>query len=269
MRREAYAGKVVIVTGASQGIGRALAFELAAQKPRLVLAARDRGALEEGATHCRARGAEALAVPTDVTDPSACRRLVERTLERFSSLDVLVNNAGIGMVARFAEVTDLSIYERLMRVNYLGSVYPTFYALPHLVKSRGQIVVVSSLAGLSGVPLRTGYAATKHAQIGFFDSLRVELEGSGVAVTVVAPYFVQSEIRRRSAGPDGRPLLTSPVREDEIMSAAECARWMLRAMERRQRMRVMTLRGKIGRVVKLVAPALVDRVAAEAVRKGK
>jgi short-subunit dehydrogenase len=182
---------------------------------------------------------------------------------------VLVNNAGMGMLARFADVVDLSLYERLMRVNYLGSVYPTFYALPHLVRSQGQIVAVSSLAGLAGVPMRTAYAASKHAQMGFFDSLRVELRDTGVSVTVIAPYFVRSEIRRRSPGPDGRTVESSPVKEAEIMSAEECARLTVRAMERRQRILVMTLKGKLGRWVKLIAPELVDRMASEAVRKGK
>jgi NAD(P)-dependent dehydrogenase (short-subunit alcohol dehydrogenase family) len=264
-----YAGKVVVVTGASQGIGRALCLELAAQRPKLVLAARDETALEAVAAECRARGAEALVVPTDVSDEAACRSLVERTVERYSSLFVLVNNAGIGMLARFEDVTDLSLYERIMRVNYLGSVYPTFYALPHLKRSRGQIVAVSSLVGLAGVPMRTAYAATKHAQMGFFDSLRIELRDAGVAVTVIAPYFVRSEIRRRSPGPDGRTIEASPVRESEIMSAEECARLIARAMERRQRMLVMSFKGKLGRWLKLFAPALVDRMAAAAVRKGR
>jgi short-subunit dehydrogenase len=265
----AYAGKVVVVTGASQGIGKALSLELAAQRPRLVLAARDEGALEEVAATGRARGAEALVVRTDVADEASCRALVQRTVEGFGGIDVLVNNAGMGMLARFEDVTDLSLYERLMRVNYLGSVYPTFCALPHLKRSRGQVVAVSSLAGLAGVPMRTAYAATKHAQIGFFDSLRVELMGTGVSVTVVAPYFVQSEIRRRSPGPDGRTVEASPVKEGEIMSAEECARRIVRAMEKRQRMLVMTLKGKLGRWVKLVVPGLVDRMAAAAVRKGR
>jgi len=264
-----YDGKVVIVTGASQGIGKALCRELAAQRPKLVLAARDTAALEAVAAECRSRGAATLVAPTDVTDEAACRALVERTVERFHGVDVVVNNAGMGMLARFEDVLDLSLYERLMRVNYLGSVYPTFYALPHLKKSRGQIVAVSSLVGLTGVPMRTAYAATKHAQIGFFDSLRVELRGTGVSVTVIAPYFVQSEIRKRSPGPDGRPIEASPVRESEVMTAEECARQMMRAMERRQRMLVMSLKGKLLRWVKLVAPGLVDRMAAEAVRKGK
>jgi short-subunit dehydrogenase len=264
-----YEGKVIVVTGASQGIGRALALELAAQRPKLVLAARDAAALAAAAAACTARGAETLVVPTDVTSEASCRALVERTVERFERLDVLVNNAGIGMLARLDEVTDLRPYEQLMRVNFLGSVYPTYHALPHLKRSRGQLVAISSLAGLNGVPLRTAYAATKHAQLGFFDSLRIELRGTGVDVTVVCPYFVQSEIRRRSAGPDGRTVAASPVHESEVMTAEECARRTVRAMERRERMHVMTLKGKLGRWAKLVVPGLVDRMAEAAVRKGK
>jgi short-subunit dehydrogenase len=262
-------GKVIVVTGASQGIGRALVLELAAQRPRLVLAARDEASLAAVAAACTARGATTLVVPTDVTSEPSCRALVERAAERFSRLDVLVANAGIGMLARLDEVKDLRPYEELMRVNYLGSVYPTYHALPQLKASRGQIVAVSSLAGLNGVPSRTAYAATKHAQIGFFDSLRIELRGTGVDVTVVCPYFVQSEIRRRSAGPDGRALSASPVHEGEIMTAEECARRIVRAMERRERLHVMTLKGKLGRWAKLLAPGLVDRMAEAAVRKGK
>jgi short-subunit dehydrogenase len=265
----AFAGKVVIVTGASQGIGRALCLELAGQRPRLVLAARDAGALEQAAAACVARGAETLAVPTDVADEPSCRALVEAAVARFQRVDALVNNAGIGMLARFDEVTDLRPYEQLMRVNYLGSVYPTYHALPHLKASRGLVVAVSSLTGLHGVPLRTAYAATKHAQVGFFDSLRIELRGTGVGVTVVCPYFVRSEIRRRSAGPDGRTVAASPVREGEVMTAEACARRIARAMERRERLVVMTWKGQLGRWVKLVAPGLVDHLAAEAVRKGR
>ena len=264
-----YAGKVVIVTGASQGIGRALCLELAAQRPRLVLAARDEAALAEVSGLASARGAETLVVRTDVADEASCRALVAAAVERFSAVDVLVNNAGMGMLARFEDVSDLAQYERLMRVNYLGSVYATFHALPHLKRSRGQIVAVSSLAGLCGVPMRSAYAATKHAQMGFFDSLRIELRATGVSVTVIAPYFVQSEIRKRSPGPDGRTVEVSPIRESEIMSAEECARRMVRAMERRERMLVMTLKGRLGRWLGLAFPEFVDHLAAEAVRKGR
>jgi short-subunit dehydrogenase len=264
-----FASKVVVVTGASSGIGKALCLALAAQHPRLVLAARDEEQLRSTATACAERGAETLVVKTDVAIEAECRDLVRRAVERFGALDVLVNNAGIGMIARFDELQDLSVYERLMRVNYLGSLYPTFHALPHLKRSRGLIVAVASLAGLTGVPTRTGYSASKHAVIGFFDSLRVELLGSGVDVTVVAPDFVVSEIHRRAVGPAGEPLGPSPMQEGRIMTAERCAERILRAMERRERLLVMSLRGKLGRFVRLFLPGLIDRVALRAVERGR
>ena len=263
-----YAGKSLIVTGASTGIGRALCLALAPQRPRLVLAARDAARLSETAAECRAQGAETLVVPTDVTSETACAALISRTVETFGGVDVLVNNAGAGMLARFDELSDLSVYESLMKVNYLGCVYPTFHALPHLKKSRGQIVAVASLAGLTGVPTRTGYAASKHAVFGFFDSLRIELLGTGVDVTIVAPDFVVSEIHKRAIGPDGRPLGESPMQESKIMSAEECARLMVRAMEKRQRLLITSLRGRVGRFVRLVFPGLIDAVARRAVSRG-
>jgi short-subunit dehydrogenase len=264
-----YAGKVIVLTGASSGIGRALALALAPQRPRLVLAARDLARLEEVAKECRARGAEALVVPADVSSEEACGVLVARTIESFGALDVLVNNAGIGMLARFDELPDLSVYETLMRVNYLGCVYLTHHALPHLKRSRGQIVVVASVAGLTGVPTRTGYAASKHAVFGFFDSLRIELDGTGVSVTMIAPDFVRSEIHRRAFGADGKPTGRSPLQESRIMSAEQCAGLIVRAMEKRQRLLITSWRGRLGRIVRLFAPGLIDAVAKKAVAQGK
>ena len=263
-----YTGKVVIVTGASSGIGKALSFALANERARLVLAARDASALETVAAVCREKGADVLVVPTNVTSEEACRILVEKTVERFKTLDALVNNAGVGMLARFDEVTDLSTYEQVMRVNYLGAVYPTFHALPHLKASRGQIVTVASLAGLTGVPTRTAYSASKHAVFGFFDSLRIELLGSGVSVTMVAPDFVLSEIHRRAFGPDGKPTGQSPLKEAKIMTAETCAALIVSAMEKRQRLLITSARGKVGRYVRLVAPGLIDRIARRAVARG-
>jgi short-subunit dehydrogenase len=261
-------GGSFIVTGASQGIGRAVCLRLAGLGARLTLAARDEAALAAVAAECRSRGGEALVIPTDVSRPADCERLVRRAVEAWGGIDGLVNNAGIDMVARFDEVADLSLFERLMQVNYLGYVYPTYYALPELKRSRGRLVAVSSVAGLTGVPTRSGYTATKHAIFGFFDSLRIELAGSGVSVTVVAPDFVVSEIHRRAAGPDGKPLGRSSMQESRIMSTAQCAAEIVHAMQRRQRLRILSLRGRLGRFVRLIAPLYIDGLAARAVRRG-
>ncbi|HET8644146.1 MAG TPA: SDR family oxidoreductase [Vicinamibacteria bacterium] len=264
-----YEGKVVVLTGASVGIGRALALELAAQRPRLVLAARDEARLQQVAEECRARGAEALVARTDVTVQDECRTLVERALARFDRIDALVLNAGMSMWARFDEVQDLTLFESLMRVNYFGCVWLTHFVLPELKRTRGQIVAVASLAGLTGVPTRTGYAASKHALVGFCDSLRIELEPDGVDVTVVAPDFVVSEIHRRALGPEGQPLGESPMQEARIMSTDDCARMIRRAMEGRKRLVVGSLRGRFGRWARLLAPAVVDRIARRAVERGR
>ena len=258
----------ILVTGGSRGIGAAISRAFA-----------DLG--DTVAVHCSSNraGAEAVAaslpgaghvvVQADLRDAAAVRAMVDGAAEALGGIDVLVANAGITMMARFDEVTDLSIFERVMRVNYLGSVYPTYFALPHLKRSRGQIVVVASLTGLTGVPTRTAYSASKHALFGLYESLRIELRGSGVSITMVAPDFVLTETHRRAAGPDGQPLGKSPMQESRIMTAEECARRMVGAMERRQRLLILTLRGKLGRFVKLLAPGLIDAIAEKAMREGR
>ena len=260
---------VVIVTGASSGIGRELSYQLADQGAWLSLAARDRDRLEAVRVECQTRGGRAIAVPTDVGEEAQCARLIERTIETYGRIDTLINNAGISMWANFEDVRDLSIFERIMRVNFLGSVYCTFCALPYLKKTRGRLVGVSSLTGKTGVPTRSGYAASKHAMAGFFDSLRIETAGSGISVIMVFPDFVASEIRRRAFGPDGRPMGRSPIREDEIMSVDRCARMIIRAAARRKRELVMTARGRVGVWLKLITPGLVDRIALRAIVKGR
>lgn len=246
-----------------------MALQLAARGARLALSAREAGPLEVVAAECRARGVQAEVIPADVAEEAQCGELVRRAVAALGRLDTLVNNAGIGMWARFEEVTDLTLFDRLMRVNYLGSVYCTWHALPHLKRSRGRIVGVSSLTGKTGVPTRSGYAASKHAMAGFFDSLRIELAGTGVTVTMVYPGFVATGIRERAFGADGRPLGKSPVREAEVMAAETCARLILAAAGRRRGELVMTRRGRLGMWLKLLAPGLVDGIARRAIEQGK
>ena len=262
-----FTGKTVLITGASAGIGRALALALAPERPQLALNARNEVRLAEVARECTARGAEALALPADVSRQEDCAAMVARAVTHFGRLDALVNNAGVTMWSRFDTLSDLGVFAQLLATNYLGAVYATAAALPALKATRGLIVAVASVAGLTGVPERTGYAASKHAMVGFFESLRIELAGSGVDVTIVAPDFVVSEIHRRAVGPDGSPLGITPLRESRIMGAAECARLILGAMRRRDRLLITSARGRLGRWARLIAPAAVDRVAARAIRE--
>lgn len=270
MAHPVFRANVVVLTGASAGIGREMALQLAGDGAWLVLAARDAARLDEVAAECRARGARAIAVPTDVGEEAECATLMARAAEEFGRIDTLICNAGIGMWARFDQVQDLSVFERIMRVNYLGSVYCTHHALPHLKRTRGRIVGISSLTGKTGVPTRSGYAASKHAMTGFFDSLRIELVDEGVTVTMIYPGFVATEIRERAFGADGRPLGAgnSPVREKEVMLPDECARLVLDAAAARRREVVMTARARVGMWLKLLSPALVDRIARRAIERG-
>ncbi len=269
MQRNYFQGKTIIITGASSGIGKELALQLAKKGAKLALAARNKDKLEEVALLCSQQGTEAIAIPTDVSDKKECKALIDKTVKQFKVIDILVNNAGITMWSYFEEIKNLDILEKIMQVNYFGSVYCTYYALPYLKISHGQIVGVSSLTGKTGVPTRSGYGASKHAMAGFFDTLRIELKSSGVDVTMIYPGFVSTEVRERAFGGDGKPLGKSPVKEGQVMTSQECVKQMIPAIEKRKRELVMTFRGKAGLWLKMIAPGLVDKIALKAIRSGR
>jgi short-subunit dehydrogenase len=269
MAESVFKDKAVVITGASSGIGRELACQLAARGAWLSLAARNTERLAAVKGECEGRGGNAIAVSTDVCEPAECAALIQQTVEHYSRLDMLVNNAGRTMDATFEEIRDLSIFEQLMRVNYLGSVYCTYHGLPHLKQTQGRIVGVASLAGKTGVPTRTGYAASKHAMAGFFESLRIEVAPYRVSVTMIYPGFVATAIREQALGKDGRPVGLSTVQERDVMTVKTCAELILLAAERRKRELVMTWRGKLGAWVKLIAPGVVDNLARRAISGGR
>jgi len=264
-----FSGNVIVVTGASEGIGRALCEALAPQGPRLVLAARNAERLESLASTCRAAGAETLVVPCDLESEAECRALIDHAIERFGRLDTLVANAGRTMWARADEIRETAVFRSVMELNYFSVVWLTLAALPHLKATRGRLVPVASVAGFTGVPERSAYCASKHAVVGFFDSLRIELADSGVTVTTVCPDFVVTEIHRRALDGKGRPLSASPMQEARIMTAPECAALMVPAIAARRRMLITSTRGKLGRFIKLIAPRLIDRIAARAIAERK
>ena len=262
-----FSGRVIAITGASEGIGAELARQLSGKGVWLALAARNLEKLEAVAAECRALGAEAVAIRCDVSVESDCRNFIEETVRKYSSLDILVNNAGVSGHARFEEVTDFAWYETMMRVNYMGSLYCTRYAIPHLKNRRGQIVAVSSLAGRVGIPWRTGYSPTKAAQALFFEALRLELQASGVDITIIYPGVVATAIRVHGYGPDGQPAGKSGLKEDKAMTVQECARRIIAAIHARKRELVMTLQGRIGLWLRLAFPKLVDRMLLRAIKK--
>ena len=264
---DAFSGKAIVITGASDGIGAELSRQLAAPGVSLALAARNAEKLEQVRQQCEARGARAVAVRCDVSSERDCRDLVDTAAAQLGGLDILINNAGVSGHALLEEVTDFGWYEQMMRVNFFGTLWCTRHALPHLKARRGLAVGVCSLAGKHGIPGRTAYSPSKSAQAAFLEALRIELLGSGVDVTVVYPGVVLTGIRVNGYGADGKPAGRSGLDEKGAMSVEECARQIAGAIAGRKRELIMTAQGRIGQWVKLIAPGLVDRMALRALNR--
>ena len=259
MNKQTFFENVVVITGASSGIGQHLALQLAEQGAWLALAARNAENLEEVAKECRQRGGRAIAIPTDVAEQNQCKTLIERTIAEYGKIDTLINNAGISLVARFIKLHDLSLFEKLVKVNFFGSVYCTYYALPFLRETRGRLAAVSSLRGKFPSSRADGYGASKHAMAEFFESLRIELEGSGVSVTIIYPGWVSTGISSRSYWPDGKQTGRISKHEKGAMPVEACTRIIVDAVGKRRREVVMTFLGKIGLWIMLIAPKAIDQ----------
>jgi NAD(P)-dependent dehydrogenase (short-subunit alcohol dehydrogenase family) len=178
---------------------------LARQGAKVAIAARRAERLEEVAAECRSHGGQALVVPTDVGDEAQCKHLIEEAVTAFGRLDMLINNAGLAVVAVLREHPDLRLFRHVMDVNFYGAVHCTYYALPHIMQSRGRLVAVSSLGGKGGLPYNSSYTASKYALHGFRDSLRMEMQPHGVSVTVICPYWVVTEFHEAYLDKSGQP----------------------------------------------------------------
>ncbi len=268
MSDKPYQDKAVIVTGASSGIGRALALRLADQGAWITLAARDAARLAVLAEECRQRGGKAIAVPTGVTGEAQCKALIERAVAEFGRLDVLINNAGIGATGLLEELPDLTLFKRVMDVNFYGVVYCTYYAVKHLKQTQGRIVNISSLGGKSPLPYNSNYNASKYAVHGFSDSVRMELAQAGVSVTLICPYWVVTEFHERLMDKDGTPRGPQgrAIYSEKTMTADQCAATTLKAAARRKR-EVLMGPGWLTVWLRIIAPGLVDKITIEMVLK--
>ncbi|WP_304707980.1 SDR family oxidoreductase [uncultured Rikenella sp.] len=251
-----FKNKVVVVTGASSGIGEALARRFAARGAHVVAGARTADKLEAMVSGLPTEG---VAVECDVTREEDCKRLIDRAVERFGGIDVLVNNAGISMRALFDDV-DLDVLRRLMDTNFWGAVYCTKYALPYIQRARGSIVGISSVAGFHGLPGRTGYSASKYAMHGLLETVRIENLKKGVHVLIVAPGFTASNVRFAALTADGSQQGVSPREEGKMMTADEAARRIIKAIGRRKRTLLMDFDGKGTRILKFFVPGLLDKI---------
>ena len=250
---------VVLITGGTSGIGRACALEFGRAGARVVITGRDAGRLAATAVELAAAGIAHRTVPADVGDEAAAARAVQATIAAFGRLDVLINNAGLSMRARFQDA-DLAVLRQLMQTNFWGTVYTTKAALPHLLASRGSIVGVSSIAGYRGLPGRTGYSASKFAMNGFLEALRTELLPQGVHVLLAAPGFTTSNIRHVALAADGTAQGESPRDEAQMMSSEEVARHLRQAVAQRRRTLTLTAQGRLTVFLNKWLPALTDRL---------
>ena len=253
-----FADKVIIVTGASSGIGLASARLFGREGAKVVMAARSLDRLEALAGGVAPED-RVLCVKCDVSREEECRALVEKTVERFGRIDILVNNAGISMRAMFNDL-DLKVIHSLMDVNFWGTVNCTKYALPWLLKSRGSVVGVISIAGYSALPARTGYSASKYAVRGFLDTLRIEHLKDGLNVLVFAPGYTSSNVRNAALTADGSPQGETPLEEGKLMSAEEVAAKLAKALRRRRSEVILTALGKVTVLAHRLFPRLTDRL---------
>jgi NAD(P)-dependent dehydrogenase (short-subunit alcohol dehydrogenase family) len=258
-------GKVVVITGAVGGIGKALCHRFGRAGARLGLADIDGEGVDLLCRELETEGLECLGLPLNVADEEACRKAMTDVADHFGCIDVLINNAGITHRSAFCD-TETKVYRRVMDVNYFGSINCTKAALDELVRSRGLIVVTSSVAGFAPLLGRTGYAASKHALHGLFGSLRSELKSSGVAVTIVCPGFTATDIDKHALDADGRPTKHPQSTVGKAASPVIVADEIFRAAVKRKRLLVLSGVGRLSRLMTRFCPALYERIMERSLR---
>ncbi|WP_266204603.1 SDR family oxidoreductase [Pontibacter kalidii] len=260
--------KVVLITGGTSGIGKALAFAFGREGAKVVVSGRKQQNLDQTSQELSAAGIDNLAVNADVSMEEQCQRMVQETVDKYGRLDVLINNAGISMRALFEDL-DLAVIRQVMDINFWGTVYSTKYALPYIKQAKGSIVGISSIAGYRGLPARTGYSASKFAMHGFLETLRTELLHSGVHVLLACPGFTASNIRNTALAANGQQQGETPREEEKMMSAEEVAERILKATMQRKRDLVMTTQGKLAVWVNKLFPSLADKLVYNVMAKEK
>ena len=255
-------GKTAIVTGAARGIGKAIALKFASEGANIAFTdlVIDENA-ENTAKEIEAMGVKAKGYASNAANFEDTEKVVAEIHKDFGRIDILVNNAGISMRAVFEEL-DMKVLHRLLDVNFWGTVYCSKYALPHLLKSRGSLVGIISIAGFIGLPGRSGYAASKFAMRGFLNTLRIENLKKGLHVLVAAPGFTASNIRTTALDASGRQQGESPRDEAGMMSAEKCASLIIKGIRKRKREIIMTfVEGKLTVFLDKWWPRLIDKLA--------
>ncbi|MBP6386467.1 MAG: SDR family oxidoreductase [Pseudarcicella sp.] len=260
--------KIVIITGASSGIGQALAFAFGGDGAKIVLTGRKLEPLLATSKELSAKGIENLPIVADVSLIEDNERMVKETIAKFGKIDVLINNAGISMRGMFDEL-DLSVISKVMDINFYGTVYATKFALPYIKQTKGSIIGISSIAGFRGLPVRTGYSASKFAMNGFLEALRTELLHTGVHVLTACPGFTASNIRFAALEKDGQVGGDTVRDEGKMMTSEEVAQRILIATKARKRELIMTFQGKLTVFMNKWLGKITDKLVYNALAKEK
>ncbi|MFN9519513.1 MAG: SDR family oxidoreductase [Bacteroidota bacterium] len=261
--------KVVLITGASSGIGEATAYAFARAGCRLSLAARNMEKLNQVKKTCEQLGSPAvLAVRVDVAVETDCMEWVQKTVTEFGTVHVLINNAGITMRALFNEL-NLDVMRSVMDINFWGTVYCTKYALPYILHNQGSVVGISSVAGIKGLPARAGYSASKFAMHGFLESLRIENLKNGLHVGIVCPGYTNSNIRTTALNKQGQPQAESPFDESKLMPAETVADSILNCVVKRKSFSLLSKEAHLTYWLNKFFPAWVDNLVYRVVAKEK
>jgi dehydrogenase/reductase SDR family protein 7B len=251
--------KVVVITGGSSGIGKALAEVFGANGSKILITGRNNTDLQRTVEDLRKKGIEISGFQGDVSLEEDNRKMAAEAIGRYGRIDVLINNAGITMRALFEEV-DLSVVKKVMDINFYGVLFATHYCLPEILKSKGSIIGISSIAGFRGLPGRTGYSSSKFALNGFLEVLRTEMLKKEVHVLTACPGFTTSNIRKKALSRDGSAQGESPRDESEMMSAEECAGHIYQATVRRKKILILTRQGKLAVFMNKLFPVFMDKI---------
>lgn len=260
--------KVIIITGATSGIGLACALHFGKFNAKIVINGRDKDRLLSTSQLLQAQNIDHIYVAGDVSREQDCKTLIDTTLQHYQQIDVLINNAGISMRSMFAD-TDLSVIHKLMDINFWGTVYCTHYALPHILASSGSIVGISSIAGYRGLPARTGYSASKFAMQGFLESLRTELHKTAVNILIACPGYTASNIRNTALNAHGQAQGDTPLDESTLMTAEQVAAEIYHAVLKRKKILILTTMGKLTVFLNKLFPVWMDRLVYNKVAKEK
>lgn len=251
--------KTVIITGGSSGIGQSCALEYGAKGYNVVFTGRSEERIKQTEDLLDQQNIPFLSVNVDAASENGAIQVAKQTLEKFGGINVLICNAGISMRALFEDL-DLKVFTKVMDINFMGSVYYVKHVLPHILKSKGSIIGISSINGHRGTPARTAYTASKYAMEGFFEALRTEVMHRGVHVMSVSPGFTGTNIRNTALTSDGQVQGESPRDEQKMMTSDEVAKIVYKGQQKKKRDIVLTTQGKLAVFLNKWIPGTMDKI---------